>query len=82
MLKPVYIKIIFKALKTVVRNIDILRRVYRFYSQLGFESSPDNTYTLNRMQLWRLLKDCKLHHHNFTLAKLDRFLHGKLIRYT
>ena len=50
--------------------------IYRFYSQLDFDSSPDNTNALNRMQFWRFLKDCKIHlsEVHLTLMHFDRLL--------
>lgn len=65
-----------KALKTIIRYLDLFKQIYRFYSQLGFDTSPDNTYVLNRMQFWRFLKDCKLHINDIhlTLMDFDRLL--------
>jgi hypothetical protein len=70
-----------KAHKTIVRYIDLFKQIYRFYSQLGLDSSPDNTYVLNRMQLWRFFKDCKAHinENAINLIELDRLL-SKLIK--
>ncbi|XP_030256148.1 radial spoke head 10 homolog B [Sparus aurata] len=50
-----------------------LRSIYSFYSRLGRARSPDNTALLTRLQLWRLLKDCNIHHH-ITLTQIDRFI--------
>ena len=60
----------------MIRYLDLFRQIYRFYSQLGFDSSPDNTYVLNRMQFWRFLKDCKIHLNevHLTLMHFDRLL--------
>ncbi|KAK7919824.1 hypothetical protein WMY93_011108 [Mugilogobius chulae] len=59
----------------VLRHITELRSIYSFYSRLGHAPSPDNTFMLSQMQLWRLLKDCKVHHHDITLSQID-FLIG------
>ncbi|CAK6446376.1 unnamed protein product [Pipistrellus nathusii] len=58
----------------VLRNITELRRIYSFYSSLGCERSPDNTFLMTKLQFWRFLKDCKFHHHKITLADMDRVL--------
>ncbi|KAJ8363842.1 hypothetical protein SKAU_G00126730 [Synaphobranchus kaupii] len=58
----------------VLRHIAELRTVYSFYSSLGHQQSPDNTFLLTRMQFWRLLKDCNIHHHGITLAQVDRLI--------
>nr|KAF6481902.1 radial spoke head 10-like protein B [Molossus molossus] len=58
----------------VLRNITELRRIYSFYSSLGCNRSPDNTYLMTKLQFWRFLKDCKFHHHKITLADMDRVL--------
>uniref|UniRef100_A0A3Q1F4A4 Radial spoke head 10 homolog B n=1 Tax=Acanthochromis polyacanthus TaxID=80966 RepID=A0A3Q1F4A4_9TELE len=64
-----------KQVEFVVLRQDIdLRSIYSFYSRLGHAHSPDNTFLLSRLQLWRLLKDCNIHHHNITLAQIDRFI--------
>ena len=65
-----------QAHKTILRHLDLFKQLYRFYSQLGFETSPDNTYVLNRMQFWRFLKDCKIHlnEKGITLMEFDRLL--------
>ncbi|NXJ08347.1 R10B2 protein, partial [Odontophorus gujanensis] len=60
----------------VLRHITKLRRVYTFYSSLGFDDSPDNTFLMTRLQFWRFLKDCRLHHSTVTLAEMDRMLKG------
>ncbi|XP_038590869.1 radial spoke head 10 homolog B isoform X2 [Micropterus salmoides] len=51
-----------------------LRSVYSFYSRLGNAPSPDNIFLLSRLQLWRLLKDCNIHHHHITLTQIDHFI--------
>ncbi|XP_034563475.1 radial spoke head 10 homolog B isoform X2 [Notolabrus celidotus] len=58
----------------VLRLAADLRSVYSFYSRLGQAHSPDNTFLLSRLQLWRLLKDCYIHHHGLTLTKIDNFI--------
>ena len=57
-----------------MRYMSKLRMIYSYYSQLGFSESADNTFVMNRMQFWRFLKDCRLHHHDTTLADMDRVL--------
>uniref|UniRef100_G1PCZ6 Radial spoke head 10 homolog B n=1 Tax=Myotis lucifugus TaxID=59463 RepID=G1PCZ6_MYOLU len=58
----------------ILRNITELRRIYTFYSRLGCEQSPDNTFLMTKLQFWRFLKDCKFHHHKITLADMDRVI--------
>uniref|UniRef100_A0A3Q4AHB1 Radial spoke head 10 homolog B n=1 Tax=Mola mola TaxID=94237 RepID=A0A3Q4AHB1_MOLML len=53
-----------------------LRSVYKFYSRLGRAHSPHGAFLLTRLQLWRLLKDCNVHHHDITLIQIDRFIHS------
>ncbi|CAF0869215.1 unnamed protein product [Brachionus calyciflorus] len=69
-----------QAHKTIIRYLDLFKQIYRFYSQLGFDSSPDNTFVLNRMQSWRFMKDCKIHlnEHYLTLMDFDRLLNPKM----
>ncbi|XP_063090217.1 radial spoke head 10 homolog B isoform X1 [Cavia porcellus] len=58
----------------LLRNISELRRIYSFYSSLGYDHSPDNTFLMTKLHFWRFLKDCKFHHHKITLADMDRIL--------
>ncbi|XP_056153551.1 radial spoke head 10 homolog B [Lampris incognitus] len=58
----------------VLRHIGELRSIYSLYSSLGRGHSPDNTFLLSRLQLWRLLKDCHIHHHGTTLVQIDRLI--------
>ena len=58
----------------LLRNVSFLRRVYSFYSALGHGRSPDNTFVMTRFQFWRFLKDCKIHHHQYTLSNIDCLL--------
>ncbi|XP_039991891.1 radial spoke head 10 homolog B [Xiphias gladius] len=58
----------------LLRKDTELRSIYSFYSRLGRAHSPDNTFLLTRLQLWRLLKDCSIHHHDITLAQMDHFI--------
>ena len=58
----------------LMRYMTSLRKIYNFYSSIGYEESPDNTFVMSRMQFWRFLKDCKLHFHDTTLAEMDRQL--------
>ncbi|KAL2078190.1 hypothetical protein ACEWY4_025875 [Coilia grayii] len=60
----------------VLRHIAELRSVYTFYSSLGLTESPDNTFLLTRLQLWRMLLDCRVHLHGVTLACMDRLISG------
>ena len=57
-----------------MRHMSNLRKIYTYYSRLGFEDSPDNTFVMSRMQFWRFLKDIKLHHNDVTLTEMDRIL--------
>ncbi|XP_021018835.1 radial spoke head 10 homolog B2 isoform X2 [Mus caroli] len=58
----------------VLRNITELRRIYCFYSGLGCDHSLDNTFLMTKLHFWRFLKDCRFHHHNISLADMDRVL--------
>ena len=60
----------------IMRHMTGLRKIYNFYSSLGYEDSqsPDNTFIMNKMQMWRFLKDCRLHLLDCTLADMDRVL--------
>ncbi|XP_058476758.1 radial spoke head 10 homolog B [Solea solea] len=60
----------------LLRNNAELRSIYSFYSRLGSAGSLDNIYLLSRLQLWRLLKDCYLHHHHVTLTQINHFIKG------
>ncbi|XP_072312823.1 radial spoke head 10 homolog B-like [Eucyclogobius newberryi] len=62
----------------VLRHSTELRSIYSFYSRLGHARSPDNTFMLTRMQLGRLLKDCKVHHHNINLSRINLLIRGAL----
>lgn len=55
----------------VLRHSSELRSIYSFYSRLGQSQSLDNTFMMTRLQLWRLLKDCNIHHHSISLIKID-----------
>lgn len=50
-----------------------LRSIYNFYRGLG----QTDTSPLSRLQLWRLLKDCKIHHHGISLTQIDHFIKGE-----
>lgn len=50
-----------------------LRSIYRFYSRLGRAQFSYSLFQLTRLQLWRLLKDCYMHHH-FTLIQIDQLI--------
>lgn len=54
-----------------------LRLIYSFYSRLGCSHPPDNIFLLSRLQFWRMLKDCNIHHHGITLTQIERFTRGK-----
>ncbi|XP_071319624.1 radial spoke head 10 homolog B isoform X2 [Trachinotus anak] len=58
----------------VLRKHMELQSIYSFYSRLGHAHSIDNTFLLSRLQLWRLLKDCNIHHHDITLTQIDHFI--------
>ncbi|XP_063790550.1 radial spoke head 10 homolog B isoform X2 [Pseudophryne corroboree] len=60
----------------VLRNLTMLRRMYKFYSSLGNENCFDNAFLMTKLQFWRFLKDCKFHHYKLTLSEMDRFLTG------
>ncbi|XP_053131766.1 radial spoke head 10 homolog B-like isoform X2 [Hemicordylus capensis] len=61
----------------VLRHISELKRIYTFYSSLGYDHSLDNTFLMTKLQFWRFLKDCRFHHCNLTLADMDRILNDK-----
>lgn len=58
----------------ILRHVSKLKQIYTFYSGLGQQLSTDNTFALTRLQFWRLLKDCQVHHHGVTLVEMDRFI--------
>ena len=62
--------------RVIMHHVTPLRKIYNKYATLGNEASPDNTYVLNRMQFWRLLKDAQLHSPDLTLCIMDRALAG------
>lgn len=66
-----------QVLYVVMRHISALRKIYNFYSSLGYDESADNTFVMNKMQFWRFLVDCDFHHSETTLMEMDRQL-GKL----
>lgn len=67
-----------QVLYVVMRHISALRKIYNFYSSLGYDESADNTFVMNKMQFWRFLVDCEFHHSETTLMEMDRQLgHNK-----
>ncbi|KAI4880512.1 hypothetical protein NFI96_012347 [Prochilodus magdalenae] len=58
----------------ITRHIALLRTIYSFYSSLGHDQSPDNTFLLTRLQFWQFLKDCGVHLHGITLSQMDRLI--------
>nr|XP_054772682.1 LOW QUALITY PROTEIN: radial spoke head 10 homolog B-like [Lytechinus pictus] len=58
----------------ILRHMSALKKVYSYYSGLGHDASPDNTFIMTRLQFWRFLKDSRLHHLDATLAEMDRIL--------
>ncbi|KAM9336614.1 radial spoke head 10 homolog B [Symphorus nematophorus] len=63
----------------VLMQVAELRSIYSFYSRLFHTHSPDNILVLTRLQLWRLLKDCNIHHHDITLTQIDHFIRENAI---
>ncbi|XP_048465587.1 LOW QUALITY PROTEIN: radial spoke head 10 homolog B [Rhincodon typus] len=57
-----------------LRYLSELRKIYSFYSSLGHQQTLDNTFLMSKLQFWRFLKDCKLHHYALSLADMDRIL--------
>lgn len=62
--------------RVIWHHVTPLRKIYNKYATLGNEASPDNTYVLNRMQFWRLVKDADLQDADLTLCMMDRALAG------
>ncbi|PIK56756.1 putative radial spoke head 10-like B [Apostichopus japonicus] len=58
----------------VLRHVTVLKKTYNFYSSLGHDASPDNTFIMTKLQFWRMLKDCRFHFLDTTLAEIDRIL--------
>ncbi|KAL0983919.1 hypothetical protein UPYG_G00134760 [Umbra pygmaea] len=58
----------------VLRHIAELRTIYSFYSRLGHDQSQDNAFLLSSLQLWRLLKDCRVCQRGVTLIQMDRYI--------
>lgn len=65
---------VVQVLVVITRHVSSLRKIYQFYSRLGFEESLDNTFSLSRMQFWRFAKDCHFHHSGKTLMEMDRYI--------
>ncbi|CAL8302119.1 unnamed protein product [Lota lota] len=63
----------------VLSHVTELRSIYSFYSSLGHAESPDNVFMLSRLQYWRLLLDCKVHHHCSSLAQLDSLVPEEIV---
>ncbi|KAM4632270.1 radial spoke head 10 homolog B [Discoglossus pictus] len=62
-----------KAESIVLQNVKRLQKMYRYYSSLAKENL-DNTFLMTKLQFWRFLKDCKLHHYKLSLSEIDRIL--------
>ena len=62
----------------MLRHVSKLKQIYKFYSSLGYEGSPDNTFVMTQLQFWRFVKDCKMHHLGVTLVGMDRYVDGEL----
>ncbi|XP_072016085.1 radial spoke head 10 homolog B-like isoform X2 [Amphiura filiformis] len=63
-----------QVLFVILRHMTTLKKVYNYYSSLGHDASPDNTFIMTRLQFWRFLKDCQFHHKETTLMEIDRIL--------
>ncbi|XP_069762241.1 radial spoke head 10 homolog B isoform X3 [Narcine bancroftii] len=63
----------------ILRHFTQLKKMYSFYSSLGHQQSPDNTFLLSQLQFWRFLKDSRFHHYGLSLANMDRILHGQFV---
>ncbi|XP_078135509.1 radial spoke head 10 homolog B isoform X2 [Sander vitreus] len=58
----------------VLKQDGELRSIYSFYKRLGHAHSSNNIFQLSRLQLWRLLKDCNIHHYDITLTQIDHMV--------
>ncbi|XP_065840479.1 radial spoke head 10 homolog B-like [Oscarella lobularis] len=58
----------------ILRSIGQLRKIYHFYSVLGHRTAEDNTFVLDRFQLWRMFKDCDFLPGRTTLSEIDRVI--------
>ncbi|KAM9305516.1 radial spoke head 10 homolog B [Gastrophryne carolinensis] len=58
----------------ILRNLTMLRKTYKYYSSLGNENCFDNAFLMTKLQFWRFLKDCKMHHYSLTLSEMDRIV--------
>ena len=56
----------------ILRFITPLKRIYKFYSGLGVNTSADNTFVMTQLQFWRFLKDHNIHKHGYSLVEMDR----------
>ncbi|BFY99925.1 hypothetical protein BsWGS_02965 [Bradybaena similaris] len=63
-----------QVLFAVTRYVSALHRIYTFYSSLGYQESPDNTFVMSKMQFWVFLKDIHMHHGCHTLTEMDRVI--------
>ena len=60
-----------------LRHIADLLSIYSFYSSMGCLSfSHDNTYTMNRLQFHRFLKDAKIGELGLSMCEVDRLIHN------
>jgi len=57
-----------------LRHISDLLSIYSFYSSMGC-TSADNTYTMNRLQFHRFLKDSKVGGLGLSMCEADRIIH-------
>lgn len=67
-----HISWISQVLFAVTRYVSALHRIYTFYSSLGYQESPDNTFVMSKMQFWVFLKDIHMHYGCHTLTDMDR----------
>lgn len=65
----------------VLRYFGLLREIYRFYSSLGHEKSPDKTFPLTYLQFSRFLMDCRVHQHRITQAQIDHLITGNVFKH-
>ncbi|XP_014674179.1 PREDICTED: radial spoke head 10 homolog B-like isoform X2 [Priapulus caudatus] len=66
---------IHKVQISTTRYIGPLRSIYNFYADLGSPPSDNSrTSIMTKMQLWRLLLDCRVHHKHLSLARIDKLI--------
>lgn len=57
-----------------LRHATNIKYIYKFYSGLGLEASIDNTFVMNKLQLWRLMIDYGFHRYDYSIMEIESYL--------